>query len=60
MKINARDFAGGPVDKNPPCSAGNEGLIPGWGTEIAHAAEQLRLHATTRESICCNDFRCHN
>ena len=29
--------------KNPPCSTGGTGLIPGQGTKIPHAAEQLCL-----------------
>ena len=44
------DFAGGPVVKNLPCSAGDVGSIPGWGTKMPHAAEKLSLRATTRES----------
>ena len=28
--------------KNPPCNAGVKGLIPGRGTKIPHAIEQLR------------------
>ena len=35
------DFPGGPVVKNPPCDAGVKGLIPGQGTKIPHAMEQL-------------------
>ena len=31
--------------RNPPCSAGEAGSIPGLGTKISHAVEQLRLHA---------------
>ena len=27
--------------KNPPCTEGDVGWIPGWGTKISHAAEQL-------------------
>ena len=34
-------FSGGSVIKDPPCSAGDKGLILGWGTKIPHAAEQL-------------------
>ena len=37
---------GGPVVKNPSCNAGDSGSIPGWGTKIPHAAEQLRVCAT--------------
>ena len=33
--------------KNPSCNAGDLSSIPGWGTEIPHAVEQLSLHATT-------------
>ena len=28
---HTRDFPGGPVDKNPPASVGDMGLIPGPG-----------------------------
>ena len=41
--MSLRDFAGGPVVKNPPSSAGDLGLIPGRGTKIPHAAGQLSL-----------------
>ena len=34
-------------EKNSPCSAGDVGSIPSWGTKIPHAMEQLSLHATT-------------
>ena len=46
-----KDFPGGPVVKNLPCKAGDTGSIPGWGTKIPHAEEQLTPHATTRESV---------
>ena len=36
-----RDFLCGPVIKNLPCNAGDMGSIPGWGTKILHALEQL-------------------
>ena len=36
------NFPGGPVVKNLPCNAGDESLIPGWGTKIPQAWEQLR------------------
>ena len=44
-----RDFPGGPVVKNLPCSAGNVGSIPGQGTKIPHATGQLSPRATTTE-----------
>ena len=47
-----RDFPGGSVVKNLPCNAGEVGLIPGWGTKIPHATEQLRPCATAREPEC--------
>ena len=36
--------SGGPVVKNPPPSAGDEGSIPDLGTKISQAAGQLGLH----------------
>ena len=38
------DFPGGPVVKNPPCNGGDMGSIPGQGSKIPHASEQLSLH----------------
>ena len=38
--------------KNLPCSTGHTGLIPGQGTRIPHAAEQLSLGAAPPESAC--------
>ena len=35
LKTSLRDFPGGLVVKNPPCSAGDVGLIPGWGSPYA-------------------------
>ena len=45
----SRDFPGGPVIKNPHSSAGDAGLIPGWGANTPHAAGNLSQHTTTRE-----------
>ena len=36
-----RAFPGGPTVKNPPCSEADVGSIPGQGTKIPYAAEQL-------------------
>ena len=41
--------------KNPPCSAGDAGLIPHGGTKITQAAGQLTPHATTTELVCLNE-----
>ena len=49
-----RDFPGGPVVKNPPCNAGDAGLIPAQGTKIPHAVGQPSPHATTTELACLN------
>ena len=38
--------------KNPPANAGDVGSIPGWGTKIPHAVEQLSPWATTTEPKC--------
>ena len=53
-----RDFPGGPVTKNPPCNATEEGLIPDQGTKLPHATELLSLHASTRESVRHNGRPC--
>ena len=38
--------------KNPLCEGEDSGLIPGQGTKIPRAMEQLSLPATTTESVC--------
>ena len=48
------DFPGGPGVKNPPSNAEDSGLIPGQGTKIPHAMEQLSPRATTEEAACCS------
>ena len=50
----SRDFPGGPVVKNPPCDAGDEGSIPDWGTKIPDAAGQLSPCTTTTEPARLN------
>ena len=41
--------------RNPPCDAGDIGSIPGPGTKIPHAVEQLSPCTTTGEFMCCNE-----
>ena len=41
-KRNNRVFPGGPVVKNLPPNAGDEGLIPGRETKISHLTGKLR------------------
>ena len=45
-----RDFPGSSVVKNPPCNSEGVGSIPGWGTKIPHAKEQLSSCTITTES----------
>ena len=44
-----RDFPAGPVVKNLPCNAGYMDSVPGRGTMIPYAKEQLSLQAATIE-----------
>ena len=37
--------------KNPPANAGDRGSIPGQGTKIPHAPEQLSLRTSTAELV---------
>ena len=37
LKMEHRDFAGGPVVKTSPSNAGGVDLIPGQGAKILHA-----------------------
>ena len=53
-----RDFLDGPEVKNLPGNAGDVGSIPGQGTKIPHAKEQLSLHASTRESCSMTKILC--
>ena len=45
------DFLHSPVVKNLPCRAGDAVSVPGWGTKIPHAMEELSPWAKTRESV---------
>ena len=47
------NFPGGPVVKSLPSNA-RDALIPGQGTKIPHAMEQLNLPAATTEPEHCN------
>ena len=46
------DFLGGPVVKNPPCNAGDMGSIPGYGTKIPYAMDQLSFCTKTNPKVC--------
>ena len=48
IRVQSRNFPGGPVVKNLPCNAGDTGLIPGRGTKILHAVEKPGPCATTK------------
>ena len=49
-----RSFPGGPKVKNPSCNVGDMSSIPGQGTKIQHAMEQLSPWAVTTEPVCQN------
>ena len=51
---NKWDFPGGPVVKNLPCKTGDAGSIPGQGTDVPHATEQLSPHTSAEESTGYN------
>ena len=44
--------------KKQSCNARVVGSIPGWGTKISHAAEQLSPHAAIRESVSLTGGAC--
>ena len=50
IKDHEREFPGCPVVRNPPSNVGNVGSIPGRGSKVPHASEQLKPPMTTRES----------
>ena len=49
-----RDFPGGPMVNNLLWNAGQSGSIPGQGSKIPHATEQLSLHTATTEPMYHN------
>ena len=46
-----QDFPGSAVVKNPHCNAGDMDLIPGQGTKLPYAAQQLIPHTTATELV---------
>ena len=48
------DFPGGPVVKNLPCSAGDAGLILGWGTKIPQTFRAPKPMHHSEEFTGCN------
>ena len=46
------DFPAGPEIRNLPSNAGDEGSVPGWGTKVPHAQQQLSPHTTVTEFVC--------
>ena len=46
-----RNFPGGPVVRSLLCKAGDAGLIPGGGTKISLAKEQLGPRSTAIEPV---------
>ena len=45
--------------KNPPCSTGDMGSIPGQGTKIPNATGRLSLRAATTECAECAGVTVH-
>ena len=58
IRFNHRDFPGGPVVKNSPCSTGDAGLIPDQGTKIPYAAGQ-RSPLSATSGLTCHNKRSH-
>ena len=54
--MTPRDFPGGSVVKNLPCSAGDVGSVPDQETKILYAMEQQIPHATTLEAHAQNNW----
>ena len=52
------DFPGGSVVENPPSNAGDKGSVPGWGTKISQAMEQLSLSTTTTNPMHLSERPC--
>ena len=51
FKTEGKGLPGGPVVKNPPANAEDEGSIPGWGTKFSHAPGQLSPWATPQSTL---------
>ena len=49
LEDSDKDFPGDPVIKNPPSNAEGTGSVPGRGTKIPRALQQLSPSATARE-----------
>ena len=49
IRLLLGDIAGGPVVKNLPCNAGDETSIPGLGTKVPPAEEQVSPRAITTD-----------
>lgn len=41
IEVNNRDFPGVPVVNNPPSIAGDQGSVPGQGTNIPHGMPRV-------------------
>ena len=54
LKINYRDFPGGPVVKTLPSNVGGAGLIPGQGAKMPHAVAETPKHKNKKQY--CNKF----
>ena len=60
-KLPLRNFPDGPVVRNLPSNAADAGSIPGQGTKIPHAPEQVSLCALSSralEPVCAATGQC--
>ena len=55
LKKNFGDFPGGPVVKTLPHNAGDANSIPGQGTKVPRAVEQLSPSTVSTDSVRCDD-----
>ena len=51
LKVQVRDFRGGPMVKNPPSNAGNVDLIPCQGTKIPVCLKEEPVGHDERSSM---------
>jgi len=52
------DFPCDPMVRNLPSNAGDMGLIPGQGSEIPQAIQQLSLRATSKDPTSTTKIPC--
>ena len=56
LRVQCRDFPGGPVVEKMLSNTGYVGSIPGWETKIPHILGKLSLSTTTKTQRINNNF----